>query len=165
MNIGIFSDIHDHIPNLVAALERLSDCEHLICCGDLCSPFIARKIGELTTRPVHIVFGNNDGDRFRIREITRSFDHLKIYGEYVELTLDNRLISINHFDSIGRAIAKAPGYDLVCFGHNHSAEISTKPTNDGIIVNPGEILGSLSGIASFAIYNTTKNEAQIITLN
>ncbi len=165
MKIGIFSDIHDSLSNLSAVLARLQDCDELICCGDLCSPFVARKIGEATAVPVHIVFGNNDGDRYRIREVSRSFQHLQFYGEYVELERDGCLISVNHFDNIGRAIAKAPGYDLVCFGHNHTAELTRKASNDGWVLNPGEVLGALSGTVSFAVYDTVGRQPEIIRLD
>ena len=46
MKIGILSDIHDNIWNLRAALEGLGEADALICCGDLCSPFVVGLLGE-----------------------------------------------------------------------------------------------------------------------
>jgi len=67
MKIAIFSDIHDHIWNLEAALGAIQACDALLVCGDLCSPFIIDQLANgFPARPIHIVFGNNDGDLFRM---------------------------------------------------------------------------------------------------
>ena len=42
MQVGIIADIHDHISNLGKALRALDCVDVLVCCGDLCSPFIVR---------------------------------------------------------------------------------------------------------------------------
>ena len=60
MKIAIISDIHDHRVMLKKALSQLQDTEAMICCGDLCSPFIMKQLGEEYHHPIHIVFGNND---------------------------------------------------------------------------------------------------------
>lgn len=164
MKIGIFSDIHDNLESLTKASQALEGCDEYICCGDLCSPFVVKAIGEQFKATVHVVFGNNDADRYRMMVVGGGFPHLKFYGEYVELNLSNRIIALNHFDNIGRTIAKAPGYDLVCFGHNHRKELSQEPSTGRIILNPGEVYGKLSGEASVAIYDTEKHHAQHITL-
>lgn len=164
MKIGIFSDIHDNLNSLKESSKALRECDQFICCGDLCSPFVVKTIGECFSKKVHIVFGNNDADKYRMMLVGNSFPHLKFYGEYVELKLANRIISINHFDNIGNAIAKAPGYDLVCFGHNHKKEIRVDDSDGKIILNPGEIYGGLSGVASAAIYDTERHEAYLISI-
>lgn len=145
-------------------MSILGNCSEVICCGDLCSPFIVKQLGEGLQVETHIVFGNNDADRYRMMVVGGTFSHLKFHGEYVELERDGRLISVNHFDNIGRAIARAPGYDLVCFGHNHKAELSEKPSGDGWVLNPGEVYGQLSGKATVATYDTLSGQAELISL-
>lgn len=164
MKIGIISDIHDHLENLNKALEKLKTCDEYICCGDLCSPFIVKALGEGIQKTCHIVFGNNDADKFRMMIVGSSYPLLKFYGEYVELNIDNRIIALNHFDNIGRALAKAPGFDLICFGHNHQKEITTSDSNHSIILNPGEVFGQLSGVASVATYDTQLHQAELIEI-
>ena len=44
MQIAILSDIHDNLPALRRALEKCQGADALICCGDLCSPFVAREL-------------------------------------------------------------------------------------------------------------------------
>ena len=82
MKIGILSDIHDNIWNLRAALEGLGEADALICCGDLCSPFVVGLLGEgFPGRPIHVVFGNNDGDLFRITQNASRVAGLELHGE------------------------------------------------------------------------------------
>lgn len=64
------------IPALPAAV--------LICCGDLCSPFMAKELGQGFAKPTHVVF-NNDGDRFRIAPNAATFPHLQFHREHAEL--------------------------------------------------------------------------------
>ncbi len=162
MKISIISDIHDNIEKLSLALPLCAKADLTLCCGDLCSPFVIRKLGTGLTHPVHIVFGNNDGDRFRLASNAGKFPHLQLHGEYAELSLDERLIAINHYDNIARGLAKGSGFDVVCFGHNHTYEVTT--IGKTLLINPGEIYGGLSGHSTFAIYDTKTNEVQRIEL-
>ena len=138
MRIGILSDIHDHLANLATAIAFLKDreAETLICCGDLCSPFVVDELKKFAG-PVHIVFGNNDADLFRI---TRKCDQrVQAHGEMLEIELGGRKVAVNHFDNIARPIAHSGLYDLVCFGHNH--RISLARFGQTLAVNPGPIMG------------------------
>lgn len=162
MKIAILSDIHDNLPMLRRALERSQQAEALICCGDLCSPFVVKEFGRGFAKPTHIVFGNNDGDRFRIAATAVKFPHIKLHGEYVELELDGKTFAVNHFDNIGRAIAKGEQYDVVCFGHNHQFEIAS--SGKTLIVNPGEVYGGLTSHSTFAMYDTGSGKAERIDL-
>jgi hypothetical protein len=156
MKIAIISDIHDHREKLRLALGQIEDTDKLICCGDLCSPFIMRDLGSLYSKPIHIVFGNNDGDLFRLTEAAYEFEHIHLHGEVADLTVDNRRIAVTHFDNLGYMIAASGVYDVVCFGHNHKYEVSM----DGktLRINPGEIMGELTGHSTFVVYDTQTNE-------
>ncbi len=159
MKVGIVSDIHDHIDNLRQALSQLQEVETLICCGDLCSPFIIDEFGKgFAGGEIHIVFGNNDGDLFRIATRAAAYPHIKLHGEFCELELDGTRFAVNHFDNIGRALAKYDAYDVVCFGHNHQFEVAKVAGT--LIINPGEIMGGLTGTASFVSYDTTTGSAE-----
>lgn len=162
MQVGVISDIHDHIGKLEKATAALSGVDVVICCGDLCSPFIVRQLGESFNQDVHIVFGNNDADLFRISGIAAKYPNIHLHGEFCELELDSRKFAINHFDNIGRAIARSDDYDVVCFGHNHKFELSHE--GDTLIINPGEIMGGLSGESTCVVYNTHEHSAQRIDL-
>jgi len=141
MKIGILSDIHDHVWNLAAALPALAGADILLCCGDLCSPFVIHQLGRGFPRPIHIVFGNNDADLYRISANARHYPHITLHGEIFKADLDGRRVVMNHFDAIAREIARGGDWDLVAFGHNHTFEIT--PAGQGWLVNPGAIMGAV----------------------
>jgi putative phosphoesterase len=163
MRVAIMSDIHDNIPLLRKALGMLDGVETLLCLGDLCSPFIVKELGDGFDGPVHVVFGNNDGDRYRIAENARKHPNIAIHGEYVELELDGRAFSVNHFDHIGRAMADGGGFDVVCFGHSH--RFGVEKSDGTLIVNPGEIFGLLTGRSTFVIYDTESGDAERVDVD
>ncbi len=157
MQIGIIADIHDRIDNLRKALRMLENVDALICCGDLCSPFIVDELGKGFANETHIVFGNNDGDTFRIAMKARDYEQITLHGEYFERIFDGKKFAVNHFDNIGRALAKSSEFDVVCFGHNHQFEITE--VDETLSINPGEIMGGLTGTSTFVIYDTEQHEA------
>jgi putative phosphoesterase len=163
MRVAIISDIHDNIPRLRAALRGLEGVGAVLCLGDLCSPFMIKELGEGFRGPVHIVFGNNDGDRYRIAEAARKYPHLELHGEYADLEIDGRTFSVNHFDDIGRAIAEGGTHDVVCYGHSH--RFGMEKRGNTLVVNPGEIFGLLTGKATYVVYDTKTGEAERVDLD
>jgi putative phosphoesterase len=163
MRVAILSDIHDNIPKLRAALGGLKGVGAVLCLGDLCSPFIVKELGEGFRGPLHVVFGNNDGDRYRIAEVAKEYPHIQIHGEYADLEIDGRSFSLNHYDDIARAIAATGKHDVVCHGHSHRLVIERKGST--LVVNPGEIFGLLSGKSTFVIYDTQTGEAERVDVD
>jgi putative phosphoesterase len=158
MKIGVLSDIHDNIWNLAVALTGLQETEALICCGDLCSPFIIRLLAEgFPNRPIHIVFGNNDADLFRITSFAKKYAHVHLHGEFFQGELGGQRFAVNHFDNIAQPIAVSGQYDVVCYGHNHIYKI--EQIGRTLTINPGAIMGYNPGSkkdipATFVIYDT-----------
>lgn len=162
MKIAILSDIHDHTENLERAIAYSPEVEMIICCGDLCSPFMIVEMGKKFSGPIHVVFGNNDGDLFRITTLAIKYPNIKLHGEYCELEIDGLSFAVNHFDNIGSALARGEVFDVVCCGHNHKAEI--KQVGKTLMINPGEIYGKRTGTASFAIFDTKTRRAEKIEI-
>lgn len=142
MRVGILSDIHDNIWKLDAALERLQGLDQLWCLGDLCSPFVVDRLAQGFAGPIHVVFGNNDGDRYRITLRARQNPQLELHGEFAVLEVEGKRIALHHFDDVGRELARAGQFDVVCFGHNHRYEMTREGAT--LVLNPGEIMGGLS---------------------
>lgn len=160
MKVAILSDIHDAVANLRVALSRAQAADTLLCAGDLCSPFMVKELGTGFAGPIHVVFGNNDGDRFRIANNAVSYPHMTLHGEFAELELGGRHVALHHFDDVGRALARGGTYDLVVFGHNHRYEVAREADGRTLLVNPGEVYGGLSGAATFVLYDTESGEAE-----
>ncbi len=164
MKIAILSDIHDNIWNLVAALAAIQEAEALICCGDLCSPFIIGLLAEgFPNKPIHIVFGNNDADLFRITNNAKKYPHIHLHGEFFQIELGGQCFAVNHFDNMAQPIAASGQYDVVCYGHNHVFKIEL--LGRMLTINPGAIMGYDPGKksdipATFVIYDTETSTAQ-----
>jgi putative phosphoesterase len=161
MKLLILSDIHDNIWKLDEALERGKGAEVLLCLGDLCSPFVVPRLAKGFEGPIHIVYGNNDGDRYRITNNARKEKSVTLHGEFADLDLGGLRVALVHFDDIGRAIAGNPAYDLVCYGHNHEYETAREGKTRRI--NPGAIMGAPNP-PSFVLYHSKKDEVEKIEL-
>jgi len=163
MKIAILSDIHDNVWKLAAALQKAQDAQILICCGDLCSPFVVNLMADgFPERPLHLIFGNNDADLFRITQnAARYGGRVTIHGAFAELTLDGRRFAVNHYPDIGRGLAASGQYDVVCFGHNHQYEVAQQGATR--LINPGPIMGydpagRKDVESTFVIYDTGTGE-------
>lgn len=156
MQIAILSDIHDNIWKLNEALQKLKGVDVLICCGDLCSPFIIEHLVKGFSGPIHIVFGNNDGDLFRITQKASQYDNITLHGEMAELALDSKRIAVVHFDIIAQGITASDNFDVVCYGHNHKYQVARHGKT--LAINPGEVMGGLSGTATFVVYDTNTDK-------
>jgi putative phosphoesterase len=160
MRIAILSDVHDNIWQLERLLEGL-EAEALIFCGDFCAPFTLAQIAEGFSGPVHVVFGNNDGDQFLLSRVAGNYSHVTLHGDFAELTLGDRQVAVTHYPEIGRALARGPAFDLVCHGHSHERLVEL----DGqtLRVNPGEVMGRL-GLSTYALYDTSSGQAEIVVV-
>ena len=174
MLIGILSDIHDHLEPLRAALERLTAAgsDALVCCGDLCSPFVVDELARgFPAGPIHVGFGNNDGDRYRItakaqahRDAATGEPRVVVHGESAALELGGKRFFVHHFADVGGIVAAAGRFDVVCYGHDH--EWLRRRTEGGSLeVNPGAIMGwhpRRGAIRStYAVYDTATGDAEI----
>ena len=169
MKIGIISDTHDQIDAIKKVVKLLNEenVELVFHCGDWVSPFSLFYYKDLKC-PMKGLFGNNDGDKFR------HIERAKIYGvnvtyedRFISTEVDGRKIAIFHgdYEEIIEALLKSQMYDAVFHGHNHTKEI--KIVGKTLSVNPGtfmpETAPDVKG-ASFAIYDSSNNTAQLIDL-
>ena len=161
MRVGVISDIHDNVWALERVLGQLAACDALLCLGDLCAPFTIGQIAAAIEGPVHLVWGNNDGDKLHIASNVEGKGHVHLHGDFGEIELDGRKIALTHYPHLAKALAAGQQYDLVCHGHNH--ERSAGWQGRTLLLNPGEVMGRF-GVVSYAIYDTESGEAEIIEL-
>ena len=139
MKIGILSDVHDALPHLHAALDGLDEADALLVAGDLCSPFVLPLLADgFRNGPIHVVFGNNDGDRFRMERIAGGLDAVHLHGEAFFGTVGTSTVAMNHFPQLGRGIDPRE-HRLIVYGHDHRLRVDRR--EGGWTLNPGSLLG------------------------
>ena len=148
MKLAICSDIHDNIWALEKALPGMEAADALLFLGDFCAPFTLVQLAEGFARPIHIVWGNNDGDKWLLTSQASRFDHVTLHGEFADLQLGGKRVALNHYPDITRALANSDDYDLVCYGHDHQAH--DEMIGSTRLFNPGELMGRF-GKSSYAL--------------
>ena len=159
MKLAICSDIHDNIWVLEKALRGMKKADALLFLGDFCAPFTLVQLAEGFVQPIHVVWGNNDGDRWLLTTQASRFDHVVLHGEFADLELGGKRIAMNHYPDIARSLALSNLYDLVCYGHDHQAH--DEVIGSTRLFNPGELMGRL-GTSTYAIFNLSTGEAELV---
>ncbi|RME45013.1 MAG: metallophosphoesterase [Chloroflexi bacterium] len=162
--VAIFSDSHDNIWNLDIALAQVREhgCDVLIHCGDLCAPFIVKQLAEGFSGPIHLVFGNNEGDGRLIQVVGSQYAHVTHHGIYAELEIDGRQLAAIHYPEPARRIAQSGHFDLVCYGHDHTRHHEMIGSTH--LVNPGEIMGK-DHVPTWGLYDTESHTFTPIELS
>ena len=167
MIIGIISDTHDNITNIMKAFDFLNQQEvsAVLHCGDWVAPFMLDAAKKLNC-PVYGVFGNNEGDtRPYFEKIKADNLNIEISSEGVwEGELDGKKIAVTHgHQPVILKLLLDSGYDLVATGHTH--EPLVEQHGKTLHVNPGSVLGAkmldVKDKFSFATYDTKKGQAKI----
>ncbi|UKJ07883.1 YfcE family phosphodiesterase [Solitalea lacus] len=163
MKITILSDIHDNVWNLNALFDFIKHTDALIFCGDICAPFMLSILAKNYSNPIHMVFGNNDGDRFNLLGKAIQHPHVKLYGEVMSAELDGKLFYVNHYPEIALEVARSGEFDVICYGHDHDHAILQH--EDYLAINPGTVMGfaprKLAACpATFVIYDTVSNRVE-----
>ena len=157
MILGIFSDTHDNLPQIVKAIKLFNRKKtgFVLHAGDFVAPFTIDKISKLSCEWLG-VYGNNDGEKKGLREKSGG----RIRKPPLRFKLGGRKITVVHDQrSIDFIKERA---DLVIFGHSHHAELTR--IGDKLIVNPGECSGWLSGRSTVALVDLEKLTAKILKI-
>jgi putative phosphoesterase len=162
MLLGAISDTHDNVWKIEAAIPHLQEAGAILHCGDLCSPFVIKRLGAgLGDQPIHVVWGNNEGDKLAIARVAENFPNVTLHGQVALLELGGLRIAVNHYPEIANEFAASGHFDLVCYGHDHSAHLST--INGCTLLNPGELMG-LKGRSSLALFDTNTRGVRWVDL-
>jgi putative phosphoesterase len=111
--------------------------------------------------PIHMVWGNNDGDKRLVSELAAKAGNFMIYGEYAEFSLNGLRIAMNHYPEIAHGLAASGKFDLVCYGHNHSASLDH--VDKTVLLNPGEMMG-MNGRSTLVLFDTATREVEWVEL-
>jgi len=164
MKICIVSDSHDNWSVLKKALAVAAEmgCEHFLFAGDFISP---PGLACFSTYhgAVHMVWGNNEGEKVGFLEKIRDIDNVTHYGDVMEMTFDGVRVYMNHYPGIAENAAQTGKYDLVIFGHTHMYS-EQKLENGTLLLNPGELEGYRSGVSSMAVFDTNSRNVERVDI-
>ena len=129
--IGLISDTH--VPKRAMCIpqkvfEVLKDADFIIHAGDLVVLSVIDELEQIA--PVLAVHGNMDGQE--VNSILPELNSLKIFDWKIGVMHDP-----NVFQGSGKMmeIAKKNGFDVIVYGHTHSAKIKWEEKN--LYINPG----------------------------
>lgn len=159
MKLAVCSDIHDNIWKLETALPLMSEASALIFCGDFCAPFTLAQMAGGFKGPVHVVFGNNDGDPRLLTQVAAKAGNVTLHGQFADLDFDGLHVAVNHYPEIARPIAESGRYGLVCYGQDH--KLYQEQVGKTLLINPGEIMGRF-GRSTFMLVETTDGSVTVI---
>ena len=160
--IGIISDTHDNIPELIKALEifKKEGIKDIIHLGDVVAPVTLQHFKGFNLK---LIKGNCDGDIPAFNEWME-----KIGGEYLgifgALTLKNKYIALFHGKPPEKLneLIKSNQYDYVLHGHTHIKR--DEKVGKTRIINPGTLyLGTKDHY--MAILDLEKDKVKFIKLN
>lgn len=158
MLVGIFSDTHDNLPQIEKALAEFKrrKVQAMLHAGDIVAPFAARLIAGKIDVPLHIVYGNNDGEKEGLRLALP-----QIAPGPVLIHLGDRIVAMAHdFSQIPAKIRDHA--NILVAGHTHQAFMKTEEGK--LMINPGECGGWLKGRSTIAILETDSLQAEIVDL-
>lgn len=166
MKIAVISDIHDNAHNLVMALDQIKDynVSEIIFLWDFCGAAIAWMLAKAPVK-VRAIWGNNDGDKSLITKFSyQEWSNLEIgFDIFDSIIIDNRRVFLSHYPLLAKPMAKSGDFDVVFYWHNHLKH--KEQIWDCLILNPGEVWAYKTWIATFAIYDTETNNAELIEIN
>ena len=162
MLIGIMADSHDNMDKLRKAIGILNDREVslVLHAGDYIAPFTSKTFTELKAKKFIGIFGNNDGEKFGLREKFAPFG--SIHFPPYSFTINQYNILMLHDGALAYSFAKSGDFNLIIHAHTHTASIEKEGKT--LIVNPGELGGWLYGQSSFALVDLAREYWEIIKI-
>jgi putative phosphoesterase len=166
MKIGLVSDSHDNRGLLAAAVNdaRHRGAQVILHAGDVVAPSTLSALRDVGI-PVHVIHGNNAGDLVTLSQYaSRAGNPIQYHGQDAALTLAGRRIFVVHYPHYARAMALTGDWDLVCYGHDHVANIEALTNMAGgltLLANPGSVAG-LDGPATYILGDLATMELELL---
>ncbi|MEO5351466.1 MAG: metallophosphoesterase family protein, partial [Magnetococcus sp. YQC-3] len=88
--------------------------------------------------------------------------NIEMCGDVFEAEIDGLKVFMNHYPRFVELAAKSGEFDLCIHGHTHIYR--EEKIGNTILINPGEIQGFKTGIATFVIFDTVKKTLEKVLL-
>ena len=163
MKIGLISDTHDNIQNILKAVREFNGnhVDVVIHAGDFVSPIAVESLAGVKLVGV---LGNNDTD---IPGLTSTFNriHGELKGEIFESVYDGMKFAVYHGTNLAKKdqLIKSGKYDVFIYGHTHRKDNRYIGTTR--VINPGTAKGWFFGLfATIAVFDTSSRNLEFINL-
>jgi len=135
MLIGIISDTHDNVENIIKAVKIFEEKEinFIIHCGDVIAPLSVQYFNGIHTK---FVKGNCDGDVELLKEKIKAIGG-EYLGDFGVLSIENLKIAVCHGkdkEKLGSFIESGK-YNFVLHGHTHQKRDDKMEKTR--VINPG----------------------------
>lgn len=161
MKIGLISDSHDHLDNIRKCVEifQREEVSYVLHIGDFISPNAIRACEGIRLKAV---FGNNDGDEFRLVSAFNAIGG-EIKGGFYEFEEEGIKFACYHGTEpeLKDALIECGKYDVVIYGHTHNHR--NEQVGGTLVLNPGTSHGFGNG-ATVMIFDTDSRTASLIEL-
>lgn len=160
MKIGIISDTHENVKNILLAVEafKKEKVKTVIHCGDVIAPLTLRFFEGVD---LQFISGNNDGDIPLLKEVAEKLG-FKYLGDHAELEIDDKKIAVIHGQDAAtlKKIIESGSFDFVFTGHTHKVRDDTV---GGVrVLNPGSHYWN--GQNTIMVLDTGKNQVVVTDL-
>ena len=163
MKIGLISDTHDNIENILKAVSEFNSrrVDIVLHAGDFVSPIAVESFAGIKLVGI---LGNNDTD---IPGLTSAFNKIngELKGEIFEAVYDGIKLVIYHGTSSSKKefLINSGKYDMVIYGHTHRK--ASHKIGRTIVVNPGTAKGWFFGFyATIAVFDTHTRIIEFVSL-
>ena len=162
----VISDSHDNLNALRALKENpiVLKSELVIHLGDIVSPFSLKEVLDLG-KPVKGVFGNNDGDRDKLKEMCPTLTGqpltFKLMGYDVILFHGFKTVDVTK--KVIYSLARDLSNSIILYGHTHEPDLNI--VNGNLVLNPGALSGYLAPRRTFSILDVSVNEIKAVIMD
>jgi len=163
MILGLLSDTHDNLNNLLKAIDILKTerAETVIHCGDITSP---ETISLLEGFPLRCAFGNMDFEQDSLRQAIQRLDKDNRAGLVLELEFDGIAVAVahGHQREVLSELIHSGRYAYVFHGHTHRRR--DERIGETRVINPGALSSARSGGPSIACLNLVEDDLRFFKL-
>jgi len=145
------------LPKIQAAVDFFNqhNVDLVLHAGDYIAPFSIPIMQKLYC-PFQGVFGNNDGEKQGLRQISAN----NIVEPPLRLCLENKEIILIH--DIQKIDLEEEQAQILIFGHTHRPQIQRQAQK--LLINPGECCGWLTQRSSVAILDLSDLSAKLFDI-
>lgn len=163
MRIGVFSDTHDNIGNLLKALDYFKEegISKLIHCGDMASVMTAKQMSGFD-----VIFVDGNMDDSAVSDALWFLNsNNKIPGDVYTGSIGGAKIAVTHGHMNKKldALIRSQRYDFVFHGHTHRSRDDIVGRTR--VINPGALGGARYGPRTVCIVDFQQKEVQSIKIS